>query len=119
MSRRAARIRGPGQKHTREIGEPLRVAPARVQTIGLNRCQRLRFDAWGVYSAMRGDDTMRMQEIDVHDYARQLLEAHGAQAVVEAAQKACACERQGKREDAEIWRHIEAALKSMRGPHES
>jgi hypothetical protein len=62
---------------------------------------------------------MRMQEIDIQDYARQLLEAHGAQAVVEAAQKARACEMEGKKEDAEIWRHIEAALKLMRGPHES
>lgn len=62
---------------------------------------------------------MRMQEIDIQDYARQLLEAHGAQAVVEAAQKASAFEMEGKKEDAEIWRHIEAALKLMRGPHES
>ena len=64
-------------------------------------------------------DAMRIQEIDVQDYARQLLEAHGAQAVVEAAQKASAFEKEGKKEDAETWRHIEAALKLMRGPHES
>ena len=64
-------------------------------------------------------DAMRIHEIDIHDYARQLLEAHGAQAVVEAAQKACAFEMEGKKKDAEIWRHIEAALKLMRGPHES
>lgn len=62
---------------------------------------------------------MRMQEIDIYDYARQLLEAHGAEATVEAAQKACALEKEGKIEDAELWRHIEAALKLMRGPHES
>ncbi|MGB8896389.1 MAG: hypothetical protein WCD13_19085 [Pseudolabrys sp.] len=60
-----------------------------------------------------------MQEIDIQDYARQLLEAHGAQAIVEAAQTAHAFERDGKKEDAETWRHIEAALKLMRGPHES
>jgi hypothetical protein len=47
------------------------------------------------------------------------LEAHGAQAVVEAAQKAIAFENEGKKDDAEIWRHIEAALKPMRGPHKS
>jgi hypothetical protein len=64
-------------------------------------------------------DAMKIQEIDIQDYARQLLEAHGAQAIVEAAQKACAFEMEGKKEDAEIWRHIEAALKLMRGPHES
>jgi hypothetical protein len=64
-------------------------------------------------------DAMRIQEIDIQDYARQLLEAHGAQAVVEAAQRASAFEKEGKKEDAETWRHIEAALKLMRGPHES
>jgi hypothetical protein len=62
---------------------------------------------------------MRMQEIEVYDFARQLFEAHGDKAVAEAAQKACTLENQGEREQAETWRHIEAALKLMRGPHES
>ena len=62
---------------------------------------------------------MRMREIEVQDYARQLLEAHGAAAVAEAAQKACACEEKGETEEAETWRHVEAALKLMRGPHVS
>jgi hypothetical protein len=62
---------------------------------------------------------MRMQEIEVYDFARQLLEAHGDKAVAEAAQKASTLENQGEREQAETWRHIEAALKLMRGPHES
>jgi len=62
---------------------------------------------------------MKMQESEVYDYARQLLEAHGDKAIAEAAQKACALEKQGESEDAESWRHIEAALKLMRGPHES
>jgi len=74
----------------------------------------------GVFTRVEEEhDAMRMQEIDIQDYARQLLEAHGAQAVVEAAQRACAFEMEGKKDDAEIWRHIEAALKLMRGPHES
>ena len=60
---------------------------------------------------------MRMREIEIQDYARQLLEAHGEQAVAEAAQKACACEEKGQAEQAETWRHVEAALKLMRGPH--
>jgi hypothetical protein len=64
-------------------------------------------------------DAMRMQEIEIHDYARQLLEAHGDKAVAEAAQKAAAFEKQGESEQAENWRHIEAAMKQMRGPHES
>ena len=62
---------------------------------------------------------MRMQETEVYDYARQLLEAHGDKAVAEAAQKASALEKQGESEQAETWRHIEAALKLMRGPDES
>lgn len=62
---------------------------------------------------------MRMREIDIQDYARQLLEAHGEMAVVEAAQKACACEEKGQAEQAETWRHVEAALRLMRGPHVS
>ena len=62
---------------------------------------------------------MPMTEIELQDYARQLLEAHGANAVVEAAQKASAFEQQGQKEEAEAWRHIEAAIKLIRGPHES
>jgi hypothetical protein len=64
-------------------------------------------------------NAMLMQEIDIHNFARQLLEAHGDKAVAEAAQRALAFEKQGDRDQAETWRHIEAALKMMRGPHES
>ena len=60
-----------------------------------------------------------MREVEIYDYARQLFEAHGAQAVVEAAQKAVNFETLGENEKAETWRHIEAALKLMRGPHQS
>jgi hypothetical protein len=62
-------------------------------------------------------DAMRMHEIDIQDYARQLLEAHGDRAVAEAAQKASAFESQGNKEEADTWRHIESALLLMRGPH--
>jgi len=62
---------------------------------------------------------MKMDEINIHDYARQLLEAHGDKAVAEAAQKASAYEKQGEKEQAETWRHIEAAIKIMRGPNVS
>jgi hypothetical protein len=77
------------------------------------------WSAIGVFSRAEEEehDAMRMQEIDIHDYARQLLEAHGDKALAEAAQKACALEKQGENERAEIWRRIEAALKHMRGPH--
>jgi len=62
---------------------------------------------------------MMMHETDIHDFARQLLEAHGSKAVAEAAQRAATFEKEGKTEGAETWRHIEAAIKMMRGPHES
>jgi hypothetical protein len=57
-----------------------------------------------------------MDEMSVYDYARRLFDAHGAKAIVEAAQKASLLEQQGNRAEAETWRHIEAALKMMRGP---
>ena len=62
---------------------------------------------------------MRIGEIEIHDYARQFLEAEGDMAVVKAAQRACTYEEKGMTEEAETWRHIEAALKQMRGPHVS
>ena len=46
-------------------------------------------------------DAMKMTEIEIQDYARQLLEAHGANAVVEAAQKASTFEQHGKKKEAE------------------
>jgi hypothetical protein len=57
-----------------------------------------------------------LTEIEVFDYARRLFDAHGAKAIAEAAQKASAFERDGDDEQAKTWRHIEAALKEMRGP---
>jgi hypothetical protein len=62
---------------------------------------------------------MLWHETDVHEFARQLLEAHGDKAIAEAAQCACTFEKEDKLEEAETWRHIEAALKMMRGPHQS
>jgi hypothetical protein len=59
---------------------------------------------------------MRMGELEINDYARQLLEAHGSRAVVEAAQKAYSHEEKGQTEEVQTWRRIEAALKLMRGP---
>jgi hypothetical protein len=58
---------------------------------------------------------MRMSEMEISEYARQLLESHGDKAIVTAARKACDYEEKGEAEEAETWRHIEAALKLMRG----
>jgi hypothetical protein len=63
------------------------------------------------------DDAMR--EIEIHSYARQLLEAHGVRAIAEAAQNAIELESTGEIELARTWRHIEDAMKLMRGPHQS
>ena len=60
-----------------------------------------------------------MGELEINDYARQLIEAHGSRAAVEAAQKAYRYEEKGQAEEVETWRRIETALKLMRGPHVS
>jgi hypothetical protein len=57
-----------------------------------------------------------MDETTITEYARQLLEAHGDRAVAEAAQRAVASEQRKDKEEAKTWRHVEAALKTMRGP---
>jgi hypothetical protein len=60
-----------------------------------------------------------MQTIEIQDYARQLLDTHGDKAVVVAAKKAFSFEENGNSKEATTWRKIEAALKLMRGPHQS
>ena len=55
---------------------------------------------------------MRMGEIEIHDYARQLLDAYGDKAVVTAAQRACRYEEKGQAEDAQTWRHIEFGIEA-------
>ena len=60
-----------------------------------------------------------MREMEIHDIARQMLERHGGQAIAQAASKAVNCEQQGNVEEAKEWRHIEDAMKMMRGPHQS
>ena len=60
-----------------------------------------------------------MEETVITEYARQLMEAHGDRAIAEAAQRAVACERQNDKEGAQTWRHVEAALTTMRGPSAS
>jgi hypothetical protein len=60
-----------------------------------------------------------MQQVELHDYARQLWEAHGPKAIAEAAQKASSFEKRGEKERAHNWRRIEAILLEMRGPRQS
>jgi hypothetical protein len=60
-----------------------------------------------------------ISEMQIHTIARQMLEKHGPQAIAQAAQNAVACERKGEDEEAREWRHVEDAMKMMRGPHQS
>ena len=60
-----------------------------------------------------------MSEVQVHTIARQMLEKHGYAAITQAAQRALDCESKGEAEEAKEWRHIEDAMKIIRGPHQS
>ncbi len=59
-----------------------------------------------------------MSEMQIHIIARQMLEKHGLAAIAEAAQNALASERKGDTDEAREWRHVEDAMKMMRGPHQ-
>jgi hypothetical protein len=60
-----------------------------------------------------------ISETQIHTLARQMLEQHGPAAIAQAAENALACERKGETEQAREWRHVEGAMKIMRGPHQS
>lgn len=60
-----------------------------------------------------------ISELQVHTIARQMLEKHGLEAIAQAARNARACEANGDANEAREWRHIEDAMKIMRGPHQS
>lgn len=59
-----------------------------------------------------------ISEMKIHTIARQMLEKHGLEAIAEAAQNALASERKGDADEAREWRHVEDAMKMMRGPHQ-
>lgn len=60
-----------------------------------------------------------MQALEILDYARQLHEVRGERAVIEAAQRATACEAKGDSEAAANWRRIQSALTTIQSPHVS
>jgi hypothetical protein len=74
---------------------------------------------WRLSAVTEARESDMMSEMQVHVIARQMLEKHGFSAIAQAAQKAQDSERKGDSEDATEWRHIEAAMKIMRGPHQS
>jgi len=64
-------------------------------------------------------ESQMIPETQVHVIARQMIAKHGFEAIAQAAQHAIACEKKGDAEEAQEWRHIEAAMKLMRGPNQS
>lgn len=60
-----------------------------------------------------------ISETQIHMIARQMVEKHGFEAIAQAARNALVCEGKGATEEAREWRHIEDAMKIMRGPHNS
>jgi hypothetical protein len=58
-------------------------------------------------------------ETQIHTIARQMIERHGFEAIAHAARNALACENKGDADEAREWRHVEDAMKMMRGPHQS
>jgi hypothetical protein len=60
-----------------------------------------------------------ISEMQIHTIARQMMEKHGLTAIAQAAHNAQACESKGDADEAREWRHIEDAMKMMRGPHQS
>jgi hypothetical protein len=64
-------------------------------------------------------ETEMTSETQIHTIARQMVEQHGFGAIAKAARNAQACESKGEAEEAREWRHIEDAMKMMRGPHQS
>jgi hypothetical protein len=85
-----------------------------------DRCQCLPIRGRGPIAQPRAEteEDDAMHTIEIQDYARQLLEAHGAKAIAEAAQRAAACEKAGDKEHAQTWRRVEAALLLMHGPRQ-
>jgi hypothetical protein len=60
-----------------------------------------------------------MNTADISALAHHLFETHGAKGMAEAAQKAASFEAAGDKEQAKLWRRVEAAVSEMRGPKES
>lgn len=60
-----------------------------------------------------------MEISKVNEYARALYASHGDKAEAEAAQKAKKHEEAGDTQEASDWRAIRAAIRELRGPHES
>jgi hypothetical protein len=60
-----------------------------------------------------------MSQTQIHSIARQMIEQHGLSAIAQAAENARTCESKGDTNEATEWRHVEDAMKMMRGPRQS
>ncbi|HYL88378.1 MAG TPA: hypothetical protein VEU32_06380 [Burkholderiales bacterium] len=60
-----------------------------------------------------------MTTTDVSAIARNMFATQGAKAIAEAAQKADQFDKAGDREQAQMWKRVESALREMRGPRQS
>jgi len=60
-----------------------------------------------------------MDATEISTLAHHLFDEQGPKAIIEAAQKATSFEGAGDKEQAEIWRRVEALLWEMRGPNAS
>jgi len=60
-----------------------------------------------------------MSEMQIHTIARQMMEKHGPSGIAQAARNAQTCENNGDVEEPSDRRHVEGAMKLMRGPHQS
>jgi hypothetical protein len=65
------------------------------------------------------EESDMMSEMQIHAMARQMFNKRGLEAIAQAARNALASESKGDAEDAREWRHLEAAMRMMQGPHES
>jgi hypothetical protein len=99
-------------------GVKQRAQPEGVKPSG-SPARKVRHRSWAVPHRTEHQESAMISEIQVHTIARQMLEKHGPSAIAEAAQNAQASEKKGDTEEAREWRHIEEAMKLMRGPHQS
>jgi hypothetical protein len=91
-------------------GTRLSVRPFHEEAATIERLQHGVVEPW---------ESDMMSEMQIHTIARQMMEKHGLTAIAQAAHNAQACESKGDADEAREWRHIEDAMKLMRGPHQS
>jgi hypothetical protein len=105
----------PVRKFVRKLsvatgGTRLSVRPFHEEAATIERLRHEAVEPW---------ESDMMSEMQIHTIARQMMEKHGLTAIAQAAHNAQACESKGDAEEAREWRHIEDAMKMMRGPHQS